>query len=161
MSSPLTQRILSTKCSECAPLPSLRPSRRYDQQSRLGTYLDPLADKVLICSVVGALGAKGLLPLPIVALVIGRDAVLVTGTFAFAFLGQGKFGDTDGVVPAVQPSHVSKLNTVLQIGLMGLCLSHAAVGWPEEDIIYGVGALTAMTTAASAVHYIRNPPFVK
>ena len=33
-------------------------ARRFDQQSTLGSYLDPLADKVLICSVVAALGVQ-------------------------------------------------------------------------------------------------------
>ena len=33
-------------------------ARRWGQSSVLGTYLDPLADKVLICSTVGALGAE-------------------------------------------------------------------------------------------------------
>jgi hypothetical protein len=33
-------------------------ARRLDQQSTLGSYLDPLADKVLICSVVAALGIQ-------------------------------------------------------------------------------------------------------
>ena len=33
-------------------------ARRFDQQSTLGSYLDPLADKVLICSVVAALGIQ-------------------------------------------------------------------------------------------------------
>ena len=31
-------------------------ARRFNQPSVIGSYLDPLADKVLICSVVGALG---------------------------------------------------------------------------------------------------------
>ena len=31
-------------------------ARRLSQPSVLGSYLDPLADKALICSVVGALG---------------------------------------------------------------------------------------------------------
>jgi len=33
-------------------------ARRFDQQSILGSYLDPLADKVLIGSVVAALGIQ-------------------------------------------------------------------------------------------------------
>lgn len=33
-------------------------ARRWAQQSVLGSYLDPLADKVLICSTAGALAAE-------------------------------------------------------------------------------------------------------
>ena len=31
-------------------------ARRFNQQSKLGSYLDPIADKVLLGCVVGALG---------------------------------------------------------------------------------------------------------
>ena len=33
-------------------------ARRFNQQSVIGSYLDPLADKALICCVVGALGVQ-------------------------------------------------------------------------------------------------------
>lgn len=33
-------------------------ARRFDQQSVIGTYLDPLADKALMCCVVMALGVQ-------------------------------------------------------------------------------------------------------
>ncbi|KAL4853004.1 Cardiolipin synthase (CMP-forming) [Chlorella vulgaris] len=53
-------------------------ARHLDQPSVIGSYLDPLADKVLICSVIAALGWSGVLPAPVVALVVGRDVVLVS-----------------------------------------------------------------------------------
>lgn len=39
-------------------------ARRLNQQSTIGTYLDPLADKVLICCIVTALGVQVVLPPP-------------------------------------------------------------------------------------------------
>lgn len=42
-------------------------ARRFNQPSVIGSYLDPLADKVLICSVVGALGWSVSGPAPPVA----------------------------------------------------------------------------------------------
>ncbi|KAG1667457.1 hypothetical protein FOA52_012212 [Chlamydomonas sp. UWO 241] len=57
-------------------------ARRMGLQSVIGSYLDPLGDKLLICSVVAALSAKGLIPLWVAAVVITRDAGLVVGAVA-------------------------------------------------------------------------------
>jgi len=54
---------------------------RFEQRSVLGSYLDPLADKVLIACVVGALGWQGALSAPIVGVIVSRDALLVAGGF--------------------------------------------------------------------------------
>jgi cardiolipin synthase (CMP-forming) len=48
----------------------------------LGSYLDPLADKAVIVCTVGALGWVEALSPGMVALLVGRDALLVLGTFA-------------------------------------------------------------------------------
>ncbi|GAB4819862.1 hypothetical protein N2152v2_006908 [Parachlorella kessleri] len=57
-------------------------AKNYDQRSVLGSYLDPLADKTLMCSVIAALGYTGVLSAPMVALILGRDVFLVAGAFA-------------------------------------------------------------------------------
>jgi phosphatidylglycerophosphate synthase len=51
----------------------------HGQGSVLGTYLDPLADKAVVCAVAAALAGVGALPAPLAVLVIGRDAALVGG----------------------------------------------------------------------------------
>lgn len=60
-------------------------AKRYGQSSVLGSYLDPLADKVLIGCVVGALGYQGSLPWQLVTIIIGRDVVLLSGAFVHRF----------------------------------------------------------------------------
>ncbi|KAL0042941.1 hypothetical protein WJX79_004562 [Trebouxia sp. C0005] len=60
-------------------------AKRFGQSSVLGSYLDPLADKVLIGSVVAALGYQGSLPLWLVSVIIGRDVVLLSGAFIHRF----------------------------------------------------------------------------
>ncbi|GAX74686.1 hypothetical protein CEUSTIGMA_g2134.t1 [Chlamydomonas eustigma] len=54
-------------------------ARRMNLQSVVGSYLDPLGDKMLICSVVAALALKGVLPVWLAGLIIGRDVTLVAG----------------------------------------------------------------------------------
>jgi cardiolipin synthase len=54
-------------------------ARRTGQVSRLGQLLDPLADRLLIASVAIALLLRGLLPWAALALLVGRDVVLLAG----------------------------------------------------------------------------------
>src|SRR5919202_2744502 len=54
-------------------------ARRTGQVSRLGQLMDPLADRLLIASVTVALLARHVLPWPAVALLVGRDLVLLLG----------------------------------------------------------------------------------
>ena len=55
-------------------------AKRLKQESVLGSYLDPLADKAVIVSVIGALGWTGVLSGPVVAVLLSRDILLVGGT---------------------------------------------------------------------------------
>jgi cardiolipin synthase len=55
-------------------------ARKFDQQSDLGSYLDPLADKIMITVSTVSLGVGGLLPLPLVGLILVRDFTLAQGT---------------------------------------------------------------------------------
>jgi cardiolipin synthase len=52
-------------------------ARRFNQKSVLGGMLDPVADKVVIGSLCWGLAVKGLVPLPLTALIIGRDVIIV------------------------------------------------------------------------------------
>ena len=54
-------------------------ARTMDQKSVLGSYLDPLADKVLIMSVSLSCAGAGLLPWWVAAIIVVRDSFLMTG----------------------------------------------------------------------------------
>jgi cardiolipin synthase (CMP-forming) len=54
-------------------------ARRTGTVSRVGQLLDPLADRLLIASVAVALLVRGVLPWPAVALLVGRDILLLSG----------------------------------------------------------------------------------
>lgn len=141
----------------------------------LGSYLDPLADKVLIGCVVGALGYGGALPGPLVAIILARDSFLIAGAFVvrakslqWRWPGVVEFfrisssaelrGSTRTVVsppPALRPLMISKVNTALQLALVGSCMLDAWVGWPGQDVVWSVGAATAGTTILSCAAYVR------
>ena len=54
-------------------------AKRMNQETELGAYLDPLADKVLLVGVYITLGVQGLADTLIVVLVVFRDLMIVGG----------------------------------------------------------------------------------
>lgn len=55
-------------------------ARITDQRTRLGEYLDPLADKLLLMSAIITLSVLHFIPTWAVIVVVSRDAILLTGT---------------------------------------------------------------------------------
>ncbi len=87
-------------------------AKRYSLQTRLGSILDPAADKLLLVSSFVALYLIELLPLWLLTLIFLRDFMIVSGTVG-CFLGSG-----DSKSDLLSPSKLSKFNTVLQILLV-------------------------------------------
>src|SRR5919198_1208334 len=85
-------------------------AKRFGMASELGRYLDPLADKVLIVAIYVSLGIADALPRWLVILVVSRDLLIVGGVI-FSWL-------IDKPV-SVKPHPVSKLNTAVQLVLVG------------------------------------------
>ena len=120
-------------------------AKRYGWCSRLGAFLDPLADKTLMLSGYLALAVQGLVPLWLVVLVIARDLVILGGAVAFHFVTRRL---------EMQPSVSSKVNTVCQMVLVGMVLcAEARTGFPE-DIAHAMMAVVVVTTLFSGVTYV-------
>ncbi|CAN0434486.1 unnamed protein product, partial [Scytosiphon promiscuus] len=54
-------------------------------KSVLGGFLDPLADKIMVTTVALALGQQGVIPTALVAVMVGRDALLIAGSLALRY----------------------------------------------------------------------------
>ena len=92
-------------------------ARRLSSVTRFGATLDPLADKILVGVLFIVLTMRGVLPLWVVAIAIGRDLVIVGGALAYRMM----FKHIE-----VAPTLISKANTAAQIFvllllLLGLC----------------------------------------
>ena len=120
-------------------------AKRFGWTTELGSYLDPLADKLLLVSSYIALGMRTLLPAWLVILVVSRDVMIVSAILLSVMVGPRV---------VMRPLTVSKLNTVAQIGLALLVLADSgfSLGWDtvKTVLIY----LTATLTAASAGAYL-------
>jgi cardiolipin synthase len=122
-------------------------AKRFGWRSRLGSILDPLADKALLVTVYLVLGAMDLLPLWLVAVVIARDVVVVSGALGIHML-VGRY--------EMAPSLASKLNTALQLILVVAVISAKSFAtlpeWLIDGLTYGVLAATVW----SGVDYVWN-----
>lgn len=137
-------------------------ARNYNQSSVLGTFLDPFADKVLIMTLTGVCGWSGLLPMPLVALILARDAGLIIGGFYLRGTTKPKdvpfFDTTQASALEVKPSMLSKLNTCSQVALLMGALTNAAWGYPGDDVVMGLCWLTGLSTFGSGLDYCINRP---
>lgn len=84
-------------------------ARRLGHTSKVGSYLDPLADKVFVCAAVGTMGALSMLPAWLAVLVVGRDTAQVVGMFVYrlrmfggTWPGAAAFFDVDASVQQQQ-----------------------------------------------------------
>ena len=111
-------------------------ARRFNQTSRLGAVLDPLADKGLLLSAIITLSVSPwnyALPLWFPVLVIARDVVILTGCVVVRFV-------TDDL--EVRPSWTGKVATALQM---------VAVAWvmlqiPHNEVsVWAAGVFTLVS----------------
>ncbi len=120
-------------------------AKRFGYVTRLGSILDPIADKMLIVSAYLMLTLLGDLPLWLLVTVAFRDLLIVGGYLVLASL----YGD----VP-MRPSAISKLNTFLQIALVVVVLVEqsewARAPWATDGLIWAV----VITTLLSGGHYV-------
>ncbi len=89
----------------------------YGWTSRLGKWLDPLADKLLLVSVFLVLTWLGHVPRYLAVCAVGRDVLIVLGAVVFRMA----WGPLRG-----RPILSSKINTGLQLLYVLLVVTHAA-----------------------------------
>lgn len=120
-------------------------ANRFGWQSRLGALLDPVADKLLVAGLFITLALTGLIPIWLATVVIVRDIVIVSGATAYNFLIRPVEGE---------PTHISKLNTVVQILFLLAVISRAGFGWPADISVTVLGAATFVTAVISGIDYV-------
>lgn len=132
-------------------------ARHYNQRSRLGVILDPIADKGLLLAGIITLSLSNWayeFPAWFPVLVITRDIVIVAGTMALHYL--------NGTVQ-VKPSWMGKVATFFQMVAIALCMlqlnffQHAIPvgGWIWRiDFLDIPVYLAGLATLVSGVGYV-------
>jgi cardiolipin synthase len=88
-------------------------ARMWHQQTTLGRYLDPMADKMLLTAAFVALAVLSWIPFWVLIIVVSRDIILLIGTAVMHLT----LGDFD-----ISPSLLGKTTTFLQLVLVVLAL---------------------------------------
>jgi len=113
--------------------------------SRLGAVLDPAADKALLASMYVTLAAMHVLPDWLAILVVFRDAVIVGGLVVLW---------ATGTPMPIRPLGISKLNTLLQIVLVGGALLVAGEKIPPGAALPVLIWVVAASTLVSGAAYV-------
>jgi len=119
-------------------------ARVANQRTRLGAYLDPLADKLLLTSGFVTLAVLHLVPLWIVILVVSRDMILMTGTLV-ARLTESRVD--------ISPTLLGKGTTLLQLVYILLVVLLTARQM-DLHLIQPVLYLMVALTIVSGFHYL-------
>ncbi len=123
-------------------------ARLVKSTSRLGAYLDPAADKVLLVFAFVSLGLIGQIPLWLVSLVIARDLVIVVGVvLLWQLRNQTEFS----------PLFSGKISTAFQIATVLAILVGNVFTLKSLSALRIIGVSgTSFFTIVSWVNYVRK-----
>lgn len=120
-------------------------AKRFHYESRLGSILDPLADKILLLSSYVMLMMLNHLPFWLMLTVAFRDLLIVGGYLVY----------TSMIGPVqMRPSWLSKLNTFMQIALVIVILALQAAQQVYPLLVDALIYAVLLTTVASGLHYL-------
>ncbi len=129
-------------------------ARRFNQESELGTILDPIADKLLMTTAFVILTLPHILPadnkhFPVAfwvsAAVIGRDILIITVAMAIFIMTDFR---------GFKPSNLGKASTVVQIFAIAIILFAAVVPTFSGYYLPTVYFVVTLFAVASGLHYI-------
>jgi cardiolipin synthase (CMP-forming) len=120
-------------------------AKRFGMTTKLGAYLDPLADKAMLVSIYVALGITDAIPRWLVILVVSRDIMIVSAVILSWVV--------DKPVP-LKPLRVSKLNTVAQIALAAVVLAALGFEFDAEIVVMVLMGLVTILTLLSVAFYV-------
>lgn len=121
-------------------------ARSLGQRTKLGEYLDPIADKLLLSTLFLVLSAAHRIPWRVTVIVFSRDVIiLVVCTLVYATTPLRDFS----------PTLLGKINTVAQIVTVGLTILSEVQPWSWFIMLKRMGLWTVFTlTIVSALHYV-------
>jgi cardiolipin synthase (CMP-forming) len=148
-------------------------ARRFNQQTVVGTVIDPMADKFLMTICVAALGYTGVFPWWLVTIILGRDVALAISAIWWRWISLPppktflRYWDFSLPSAEVHPTEISKINTLLQLLVVGnaMVLPVLPLGLVEAGnlagILEGWEYLVAGTTLWSGLSYVGNKTAVR
>ncbi|KAG8710121.1 hypothetical protein FRC09_000293 [Ceratobasidium sp. 395] len=142
-------------------------ARKWNMRTVLGTILDPAADKALMTTLTVTLAIKGLLPVPLAVIILGRDVLLSISAFYYRYISLpppktfARYWDFSIPSAEVRPTDISKLNTVLQLALMGTTTVAPVLPLDLSLQLSALQLTVAVTTVWSGLSYVFSKNAVK
>jgi cardiolipin synthase len=119
-------------------------ARIWHQRTDLGSYLDPIADKLLLASAFITLAILGIVPYWLTVIVMSRDILIAIGFWVLTMMDHK---------PTIKPRFTSKITTVFQI-LTIIWALLSVLHWGFGSLFPILIRLTAFFTILSGIHYI-------
>jgi cardiolipin synthase len=116
-------------------------ARWTNQQTRLGAFLDPVADKLLVLSSYVMLGFVGGIPMWLAVIVISRDVLILLGFAVIGLMLDER--------PEIKPTKIGKWSTMFQLLTLGVAL--ALLHQPDFVSPLALDFLIAATSLATIV----------
>ncbi|KAH9893464.1 CDP-alcohol phosphatidyltransferase-domain-containing protein [Cubamyces lactineus] len=135
-------------------------ARRFNMGSVLGTILDPAADKTLMTTLTITLAMKDLIPVPLAAIILGRDVLLSLSAFYIRYITLPppktftRYWDFSIPSAEVRPTGISKVNTALQLLLMGVTTVSPILPFEISAPLQALQWVVAGTTIWSGASYV-------
>jgi len=121
-------------------------ARTLGQQTELGAYLDPIADKALLTSSFVTLSVLHVIPGWLTVIVISRDIIILLGIAVFSMMS---------ISVNIRPTLVSKITTAIQLTTILAVLSDRSFpGYILEIWMMALYWLTAIFTIISGLNYM-------
>ncbi|KAF8765158.1 Cardiolipin synthase (CMP-forming) like protein [Argiope bruennichi] len=131
-----------------------------NQQSMIGSFLDPAADKLLIATLFVTLTINGLIPIPLTSLILFRDACLFGAGFYIRYVSLpppktlSRYFDMSLITAKLSPTGISKMNTMIQLTLVSASLAAPVFNYVDHIYLHILWYITATTTVLSAASYL-------
>jgi len=123
-------------------------ARKYNLVTNFGKFMDPLADKLLVCSALIALVEMGRIPAWIVIIIMGRE---------FIISGFRTIASDNGVVIAA--SYWGKFKTVFQMIMVCMMIANIGVLSLLTDIVMWIALI--LTVVSLADYLYKNKDVMK
>lgn len=130
------------------------------QASKLGSFLDPVADKLLVGTLFLSLAWVGLVPVPLTCLVVARDVALVSAASYIRYKSLpppktlARYFDPTHATAQLAPTYISKLNTGIQLSFVAGTLAAPVFHFVNHPVLEALCYVTAVTTLAGGVSYL-------
>ncbi|KAL3480691.1 phosphatidyl synthase [Aspergillus californicus] len=148
-------------------------ARRYNLQTVVGTIIDPMADKLLMTISVACLAVNGSIPVWLAVIILGRDVGLAISAIYYRWISlpppktMARYWDFSLPSAEVKPTGISKVNTALQLLLVGSAMALPVLpgafldAWHLNEAMTAFQYIVAATTIWSGLSYVFTKDAVK